>query len=126
MGQDLKDATYVFFDLETTGISPLVDQIIEFGAVKVKNNNIIEKKQLFIKPTIPIPEQTTKLTNITNEDVADAPSLEEAIDEILDFMGDAILVAHNADFDMTFMNAHLNYLGRERLTNTVIDTLKLS
>ena len=124
--EKIDDAGYVCFDLETTGLSCYYDHIIEFGAVRMKNQTIIDRKQLFIKPPVPIPAAVTNKTNITNDMVRNARPIAEVIDEILDWIGDDVLVAHNATFDYYFLNEELRRMGRPPLTNTVIDTLDLS
>ncbi len=124
--QELLDAEYVFFDLETTSVSAWLSEIIEFGGVKFKNNAVVERKQMFIKPEREISAFTTNLTSITNEDVANAPTIDQAIHEIKEWIGDAILVAHNASFDYNFLNKAFIDAGFGPLKNPVIDTLKLS
>ncbi len=124
--QDLLDAEYVLFDLETTSVTAWTGEIIEFGAVKYKNNTIIDRKQMFIKPDGEISEFTTSLTSIKNSDVANAPKIDEAIHEIKEWMGDAILVAHNASFDYNFLNKAYIDAGFGPLKNPVIDTMKIS
>ncbi len=124
--QELLDAEYILFDLETTSVSAWLSEIIEFGGVKYKNNNVLDKLQLFIKPESEISEFTTELTSITNDDVKDAPKIEEAVHIIKDWIGDAILVAHNASFDFGFLNRAFIDAGLGPLTNPVIDTMKLS
>ncbi len=124
--EELLRAEYIFFDLETTGISPYLNEIIEFGAVKQVNGSIVERKQLFIKPSKPIPKTITELTSITNEDVKDAKNIEEALIEIKEWIGDSILVAHNAFFDYSFLNSVYKKNGLGELKNPVIDTLKIS
>ncbi len=124
--QDLLSAEYISFDLETTSVSAWLSEIIEFGAVRYKDNKIIERKQLFIKPESKITEFTTSLTSITNEDVENAPSLKEALIEIKEWIGDAILVAHNASFDFSFLNKAFIQEGLGPIENPVIDTLKMS
>ena len=121
--QHCDDLTYVAFDLETTGLSCFFDHIIEFGAVKIKDQTIIDRKQCFIKPPVPIPPFIQEKTNIHNENVQNAQTFAEAIDDILNWIGDAVLVAHNASFDYSFLNEELRRLGRSPLTNVVIDTL---
>ena len=123
---NLSDLTYCIFDLETTGLSNYFDSIIEFGAVKVKKGVIIDSKQTFINPQRDIPPFISSKTNIRNEDVANAPTIDEIIDELLEFMDGCVLVAHNASFDYPFLNATLSRLGRNPLTNIVIDTLDLA
>ncbi len=124
--QNLVDAEYVFFDLETTSISAYLNEIIEFGAVKYKNNSIIDRKQIFIKPKNKISKFTTELTSITNSDLENAPSIEEAILEIKEWIGDSILVAHNASFDFNFLNKAYIDNGLKPISNPVIDSMKLS
>ena len=122
----LEDATFVVFDLETTGLSNTRDEIIEFGGVKIKNREEIGRKQMFINPKRTIPAHISNLTHITQNDVDSAKPIEEALEELLDFIGDSILVAHNATFDVGFMNAACRKTGHKELTNPVIDTLPLS
>ncbi len=105
------DAEYVVFDLETTGFSPVGDEIIEIGAARVKGREVQESFQTFVKPTLPIPERITQLTDITDEMVENAPGIEDALPAFLDFCGDAVLVAHNADFDLSFIRANARRLG---------------
>ena len=122
----LEKGRYCVFDLETTGLSNRYDHIIEFGAQIVENRSIIKSIQMFIKPPRPISAFTTNLTSITDNDVRNAKSFEEAADEILAFIGDSVLVAHNASFDYDFLNAELERIGRAPLMNPVIDTLDLA
>lgn len=124
--EDLRKNNFVYFDLETTGISPLVNEIIEFGAVKIKNGIKIDKLQLFIKPSIKLPKIITKITKIKDQDLENALSIAEAIPKIIAFFDDYTLVAHNAKFDYSFLNAALVKLNKERLKNPVIDSLKVS
>ena len=100
--QDLND-TYVVFDLETTGFSPVKDKIIEIGAVKVEQGKITDKFSTFVNPRVPIPFQITQLTSITDEMVMDAPDIETVLPQFLEFVKDAVLVAHNASFDVGFI-----------------------
>ncbi|MBQ1303327.1 MAG: hypothetical protein IIY51_00315, partial [Erysipelotrichaceae bacterium] len=94
---------YMVFDLETTGLSTKYDHIIEFGGVIVKGNEIGQHYQTFVKPPVRIPPFIEQKTNITNEMLENAPKLEEVIDDILNFIGDRVIVAHNADFDFNFI-----------------------
>ena len=123
---ELEGATYVSFDLETTGLSSRMEEIIEIGAIKMKNGMQEDSFQTFVNPGKPLSAFTTELTNITNDMVKDAPSLEEAISKFLEFSKGCILVAHNAIFDISFIKEAINKLGFTRLTNPIIDTLPLS
>ncbi len=107
-GQSLS-GTYVVFDLETTGFSPIKDKIIEIGAVKVEKGKITEKFSTFVNPKVPIPFQITQLTSITDDMVLDAPDIETVLPQFLTFIGDAVLVAHNASFDVGFIEQNCRY-----------------
>lgn len=122
----LEDTTYVIFDLETTGLSNRLDDIIEFGAVKMKHREVIDRLQMFIDPKRPIPASITTLTNISQRDVDGQKTIEEALQDLLDFIGDSVLVAHNASFDVGFMNAACEKCHRPRISNPVIDTWPLA
>ena len=122
-GQMLRDMTMVVFDLETTGLSARYDHIIEFGAVKIVAGQIVDRVQFFIKPPVEIPPFITEKTNIRNEDVMNALTIDQLMPKILSFMGDHVLVAHNASFDIRFMNENLRRMQLAPLKNTVIDTL---
>ena len=108
-GQSL-DGTYVVFDLETTGFSPVKDKIIEIGAVKVEDGKITDRFSTFVNPGIPVPFEITRLTSITDQMVMDAPGIEVVLPEFLAFIGDAVLVAHNASFDVGFLEQNMRYL----------------
>ena len=107
-GQSLNDV-YVVFDLETTGFSPIKDKIIEIGAVKVEQGKITDRFSTFVNPRVPIPFQITQLTSITDQMVMDAPDIETVLPEFLEFIGDAVLVAHNASFDVGFIEQNCRY-----------------
>ena len=122
----LTHAKYVVLDLETTGLNCYYDRIIEFGAVRVENGIVTESMDLLINPERPLPKKIVEITNITDKMLENKPTIEHAIQKILDFIGDAILVTHNADFDFSFLQQSLLRLGMPLLTNPVIDTLSLS
>ena len=107
-GQDLQ-GTFIVFDLETTGFSPIKDKIIEIGAVKVEKGEITERFSTFVNPQIPIPFKITQLTSITDTMVLDAPPIEEVLPRFLEFVGDGVLVAHNASFDVSFIEQNCRY-----------------
>ena len=97
------DDTYIVFDIETTGFSSIRDRIIEIGAVKVENGKITDRFSTFVNPERPIPFEITNLTSITDEMVMDSPTIESVLPQFLEFVGDGILVAHNAGFDVGFI-----------------------
>lgn len=124
--QELKGAEYVIFDTETTGLSAVYDSMIEIGATKMKDGEVIDRFDKFINPGHPLSEVTTNLTSITTDMVKDAPDEKTIVSEFMDFIGDDILVGHNVTFDMGFMNAALTRMDRDRLQMPVIDTLEMS
>lgn len=123
-GQKLND-TYVVFDLETTGFSAKSDRIIEIGAVKVENGKIIDRFSTFVNPERPIPFKIEKLTSINDSMVINAPKIEEILPKFMEFCEGAVMVAHNADFDMSFISANCERQGLP-CDFTVIDTVAMS
>ena len=123
-GQSL-DSSYVIFDLETTGFSPELNNIIEIGAVKVKDGKIIDRFSAFVNPKEPIPFRIEQLTGINDGMVINAPGIETVLPEFLDFSKDCVMVAHNADFDTSFIikKAHLLGLKPEF---TIVDTVSMA
>ena len=120
------DATYVVFDIETTGLSVNYDKIIEISAIKVKNNQIVDQFDTFINPERPISLLTTRLTSIKNSDVALAPKIEEVIPKFKEFFKGSVMVAHNAHFDMGFIYNELRQNDLFDETYTTIDTLQIA
>ncbi len=125
MGQGFDNETFVVFDLETTGFSSEKNRIIEIGAVKVKDGEIIDRFSTFVNPHVPIPFRIVKLTSITDEMVKDAPTVSEVLPQFVEFCKGAILVAHNAAFDTGFINENCKREGIE-FTYTSIDTVGVS
>lgn len=125
-GLKLKDLTYVSFDLETTGLSQIDDHITEIGAVKIKNGLEVGRLQTFIKSPKPISKKITELTSITNEDIRNAPTIEEFMPKLMEFFGDNLLIAHNGRFDIGMLDKALERMGKEPIQNPWIDTLPLS
>ena len=124
-GTESLDGTYVVFDLETTGFSAIKDRIIEIGAVKVQNGEIVDSFSTFVNPKRPIPFEITQLTSITDEMVMDSPDIETILPQFLEFVGDAVLVAHNAGFDVGFIEQNCRYQDIE--PNFVyVDTVALA
>ena len=123
-GQDL-EGTYVVFDIETTGFSAVTDRIIEIGAVKVEDGKITDKFSTFVNPKRPIPFRITELTGITDEMVIGSPDIETILPQFIEFIGDAVLVAHNASFDVGFIEQNCK---RQKIEAdfTYVDTVALA
>ena len=120
-----KDEVYCIVDIETNGNSPIKDQIIEIGAVKIKNGKVIDKFESYIFAEH-IPKAIMKLTNISVEDLKDAPSLKKVLQDFKLFLGDSVFVAHNAKFDYNFISNSMKVVGLEELLNRKICTVDLS
>ncbi len=123
-GQGL-DGSFVVFDLETTGFSPINNRIIEIGAVKVEEGEITERFSTFVNPQVPIPFKIEELTSIRDDMVLDAPTIEEALPEFLKFCEGSVMVAHNAGFDMSFIGKNCERQGFP-CGYTVVDTVALA
>ena len=123
-GQSL-DEKYVVFDIETTGFSPVTNRIIEIGAVKVENGEITERFSTFVNPQVPIPFHIEKLTSINDSMVMDADPIEVVLPRFLEFVGDAILVAHNANFDVSFIKENAKRQGIP-VDFTYVDTVGIA
>ena len=123
-GQDI-DTTYCVLDLETTGFSFRTEKITEVGIMKFKNGEVIDEFSCFVNPEKPIPQRVIEVTNITDEMVKDAETIEKVMPKIIEFVGDSVLVAHNADFDIGFLKYNAKLLGLS-LENTYLDTLRLA
>ncbi len=117
---------YIVFDFETTGLDAEFEDIIEIGAIKFEYDHPIQAFKTYIKPTKKIRKKITDITGITNDDVANAPTIEEIMPHFINFIGNYTLVAHNAKFDMSFLLDKLYKLGYSKPKNKVIDTLTLS
>lgn len=123
---NLSDGTYVVFDVETTGLSAVYDTIIELAAVKMHKGNVIDTFEEFIDPGHPLSQTTINLTGITDEMVRGSKSEEEVLNLFRAFSEDTILVAHNASFDMGFLNTSYVKYNIPEAENPVIDTLELA
>lgn len=131
------DEEFIVFDIETTGLSPLNNHITEIGAIRVKGGEVLEVFNTFVNPGVHIPQEITRLTGITDEMVADAPPISEALPRFLEFIGDRMLIAHNAGFDtgfiryaadmcgLPFKNAYLDTVGLSRYVNPELTKHKL-
>ena len=126
LGTPLHAVTFVVFDLETTGGSPTADAITEVGAVKVRGGEVLGEFQTLVNPRRGIPPQITILTGITQSMVVEAPPIETVLPAFLEFVGEAVLVAHNARFDLGFVRAACDEFGYPRPRNRVVDTASLA
>nr|MDQ3822788.1 3'-5' exonuclease [Actinomycetota bacterium] len=122
----LEEATYVVVDLETTGLRPGRAAIVEIGAVRLRAFEELETFQTFVDPRVPLPAAITALTGISNRDVRRAPPVPTALRRFLAFAGDSVLVAHNAAFDLAFLDRETERLTGKRLAAPVVDTLGLA
>lgn len=123
---DLNEATYVVFDVETTGLSAIYNDLIQVAASKMYKGNIIAEFDEFIDPGHPLSAFTKELTGITDDHVRNSKPLKQVLQEFQDFCQGAILVAHNATFDVGFMNVNYERHGLPRISQPVIDTLEFA
>src|SRR5919109_3452461 len=126
LGTPLAHVEFVVLDLETTGGSPTGDRITEVGAVKVRGGEVLGTFHTLVDPEVPIPPLISALTGITDGMVADAEPIQVVLPCLLEFLGGAVLVAHNAAFDWRFLQANLERHGYQRLTNRVVCTARLA
>lgn len=119
---------YIVCDIETTGLNPNIHEIIEIGAIKVRDEEIVDRFSALIKPIQPISDFITNLTGITNEMVENQPNEAEVLREFLSFIGDSkVLIGHNIDsFDFPFINRRLEVNGLPNIRKQTIDTLTLA
>jgi DNA polymerase-3 subunit alpha (Gram-positive type) len=116
---------YVAFDIETTGLNPKYEKIIEIGAVKVKDGKIADRFSTFVNPAKSIPERIVELTGICDEDLREAPYIEEVLDRFMEFAGDEVLLGHNLMFDYSFIKkAAVNQ--KKTFERNGIDTLRIA
>ena len=122
----IDDEEFVVFDIETTGLNSHTNEIIEIGAVKIKAGRIVDRYSQLINPGRPIPYHITEITSITDEQVANEPKIDKVIGKFVDFVGDAVLVAHNAPFDMGFIKRDIKKYLSIDYQCSVIDTLQMA
>ncbi|MDO4282049.1 MAG: 3'-5' exonuclease [Clostridia bacterium] len=120
------EENYVIVDLETTGLSPINNEIIEIGAIKVKDHQIIDRLDILVKPENQVSPFITRLTGITNDMLKDAMEIKDALRKFMDFTGSSTLMAHNANFDMGFLRNNFQKHFEYTLENKCLDTLALS
>lgn len=123
-GQDI-DTTYCVLDLETTGFSATTEKITEIGIMKYKDGEVIDEFSCFVNPEKHIPARVTEVTNITDEMVKDAETIDKVFPKMLEFLGDSVIVAHNAGFDVGFLKQNAKVLGY-KFDYTYLDTLSLA
>ena len=123
-GQSMEEA-FVVFDIETTGFSPVSNRIIEIGAVRVEKGSIVDRFSVFVNPQVPIPFKIEQLTGINDGMVVDAETIEEVLPKFLEFSEGAVMVAHNAGFDMSFIIENCKRQGIER-EFTYVDTVGMA
>ncbi|WP_368654850.1 PolC-type DNA polymerase III [Ornithinibacillus sp. 4-3] len=123
---ELDEGTYVVFDVETTGLSAVYDTIIELAAVKIYKGEIIDRFESFANPHRALSDVIIDITGITDDMLVDAPEVDKVLTDFRNWMGDAVLVAHNATFDIGFLNEGFRKLDYEKISNPIIDTLELS
>lgn len=117
---------YIVLDFETTGFDPTYDEIIEMAAIKYSNGEKVSEFCTLVKPANKIDQYITQLTGITNEMVKNAPKIEQVLPDLMKFLGDSIIVAHNANFDINFLYDNCMLCLKEPFTNDFIDTMRLS
>ena len=120
------NASFVVFDIETTGLRNNYDDIIEIGAVKIVNGMSVDTYSTFVKPDKEINDVIYNITHISNDDVRNAPKIHEALSKFIEFVGDSILVAHNATFDLDFINQKIKECGLQAPVFPCIDTMQLA
>lgn len=120
------DVEFTALDLETTGTKPPEDRIIEIGAVRVRNFEILDSYRRFINPGRPLPPFISRLTGITDRELASEPFGEEVLPGVLEFLGDSVIVAHHAPFDHKFLSFEVRTTLKKPLRNVVVCTCKLA
>jgi len=118
----VKDFLFVALDIETTGLTPVVDRIVEIGAVKFRNGEVIEIFQELIDPQIPISPSAFAVNGITDKMVRGKPTIEAVLPRFIEFLGEAVLIAHNAPFDVGFLSYEISKLDLTAADTSVLDT----
>lgn len=117
---------YVVFDLETTGLEKENDKIIEIGALKYKNNELVDEFSVLINPEIKLPPVITKITGLTDEDLKAKNTIDSVLPEFISFIENLTLIAHNSEFDLGFIEENIKRLGLNMISNKNIDTVEIA
>lgn len=120
---EIDDKIFISVDVETTGLSPVHNELIEISAIKYQGENQIDKFTTLVKPTEKIPEIITKITGITNDMVSNSPTIDEIMPNLVEFISDYPIIAHNANFDMSFLKKFSKGSFKK---NNIIDTVKIA
>ena len=123
---EFSKSNFVIVDVETTGLEPNICGVTEIALIKVSGKKIIDKYVTLVNPLMPIPDFITNITGISDAMVFDQPTEEEIAKRVFDFIGDSVLVAHNVEFDLKFVNRILQLGGIEILKNKILCTVKLA
>ena len=113
---------FIAFDTETTGLDPVSGRVVEIGAVKFDQRGVIARYNVLINPEMPMPEEAGKVNGITDAMLKDKPLIVAVFPDFFDFIGTGVLVAHNAPFDINYVNAELKRIGKPPLANKAVDT----
>ena len=124
--RSVTEITFTAFDFETTGLYPATDRIVEFGAVQFCDARMLGSFEALVDPGIPVPDGAAAISGITTEMVRGKPGIDTVLPQFMTFLGDSVLVAHNAPFDVGFLRAALDAAGLPSLTNMIIDTQVLA
>lgn len=124
--QSVFDTTFTAIDFETTGLYPATDRIVEFGGVRFKDGTVIATFDALVDPGVSVTAETLAITGISNEMLAGKPGISETLPEFIGFIGESIIVAHNAGFDVGFLRAALQTAGLPDVKNPIIDTQLLA
>ncbi len=122
----IQEVTFVAFDIETTGLKPVFDRIVEIGSVKFRGERVLETFGGLVDPQIPIPAETTRVHGITDQMVKGKPVIDQVLSDFVAFIGDAVPVAHNSSFDVSFIAYDLSRLHLTASSLPILDTCSLS
>ncbi len=122
----LEQITFAALDFETTGLSPERDRIVEIGAVRMRGGLLIDTFSVLVNPGMPIPEGASEVHGIRDADVADQPREPDLIPKLMDYLGDAVIIAHNAEFDLGFLRASIRRCSLTDPGCITLDTIQIA